>query len=184
MIELPRRSVTRFFIPLIDVMTLMFCIFLLLPVLPDAPGSAGEGSPDGGGTLPLRIRERQELADLRNKVRDLQAVGPEKERQELEQIRREKIEELQNRLLIRVLEIDADTGRLYYYSPERTEIASEADAHALIQRQKQEADGQELYYLILFPRAKSNYPLKGQIERYDQWFKGVAHRMENPRSGQ
>ena len=32
MIQMPRRSVTRFFIPLIDVMILLFCIFLLLPV--------------------------------------------------------------------------------------------------------------------------------------------------------
>ena len=32
MIHLPRRSVTRFFIPMIDVLTLLFCVFLLLPV--------------------------------------------------------------------------------------------------------------------------------------------------------
>ena len=33
MIEFPRRSVTRFFIPLIDVLTLLFCIFLLMPLV-------------------------------------------------------------------------------------------------------------------------------------------------------
>ena len=33
MIRMPQRSVTRFFIPLIDVLTLMFCIYLLLPIV-------------------------------------------------------------------------------------------------------------------------------------------------------
>ena len=44
MIELPRRSVTRFFIPMIDVLTLLFCIFLLMPMVkppPSSPTSAG-----------------------------------------------------------------------------------------------------------------------------------------------
>ena len=33
MLEMPRRSVTRFFIPLIDVLTLLFCIFLMMPAV-------------------------------------------------------------------------------------------------------------------------------------------------------
>ena len=33
MIQMPRRSVTRFFIPLIDVLILLFCIFLLMPLV-------------------------------------------------------------------------------------------------------------------------------------------------------
>ena len=32
MIQMPHRSVTRFFIPLIDVLLLLFCIFLLMPL--------------------------------------------------------------------------------------------------------------------------------------------------------
>ena len=32
MIAMPKRSVTRFFIPLIDVLLLLFCIFLLMPL--------------------------------------------------------------------------------------------------------------------------------------------------------
>src|ERR1017187_4625818 len=32
MIQMPRRSVTRFFIPLIDVLILLFCIFLLMDI--------------------------------------------------------------------------------------------------------------------------------------------------------
>ena len=33
MIQMPRRSVTRFFIPLIDVLTVLFGIFLLMPIV-------------------------------------------------------------------------------------------------------------------------------------------------------
>ena len=32
MIVMPRRSVTRFFIPLIDVLLLLFVVFLLMPI--------------------------------------------------------------------------------------------------------------------------------------------------------
>ena len=31
-VDYPERSVTRFFIPLIDVLLLLFCIYLLLPI--------------------------------------------------------------------------------------------------------------------------------------------------------
>ena len=44
MIQMPRRSVTRFFIPLIDVMTLLFCIFLLMPMI-QSTGEGPEGPP-------------------------------------------------------------------------------------------------------------------------------------------
>ena len=46
MIVLPRRSVTRFFIPMIDVLILLFCAFLLVPFSnrTDAgTASAGDG---------------------------------------------------------------------------------------------------------------------------------------------
>ena len=36
MIHMPHRSVTRFFIPLIDVLLLMFGIFLLMPMVKPA----------------------------------------------------------------------------------------------------------------------------------------------------
>ena len=45
MIRLPQRSVTRFFIPLIDVLTLLFCIFLVLPL---AKSPEDQPAPDAG----------------------------------------------------------------------------------------------------------------------------------------
>jgi hypothetical protein len=188
MIQLPHRSVTRFFIPLIDVLTLLFCIFLLMPMI-KATGEAQEaapsaadlplgeatpqGSPAGGGpsTVPKEEREPSASANL------------EKEREALERLRKEKMEVLQQRLTIRVLEIDAETGKLFYREPDGArEIASQADALDLIARHKREAGSRELYYLFLFPRRLTGYPEQRQLERYDSWFKTVAHGTDNPLS--
>ena len=45
MIRPPHRSVTRFFIPLIDVLILLFCIFLLMPYVKPVEGEAAEWFP-------------------------------------------------------------------------------------------------------------------------------------------
>ena len=53
MIRLPRRSVTRFFIPLIDVLILLFCIFLLMPIVEEgAGGPAGSEKLTPGQAIP------------------------------------------------------------------------------------------------------------------------------------
>jgi hypothetical protein len=177
MIQLPRRSVTRFFIPMIDVLTLLFCIFLLMPMVKppadEPPGRTGEAATDVG--LAEQVRADREPGDR-------PAGEVEKEREELQRLQREKIQTLQERLAVRVLEIDADTGKLYYNEPEqRVEITSQADARALIERQRREAPGRELYYLLLFPRRVTGYPEQKQIRQYERWLEGVAHGIDNPR---
>lgn len=183
MIQLPRRSVTRFFIPLIDVLTLLFCIFLVMPFV-KATGDAQDqaAAARAGGPLepadPLARPEEpldgDRLAAERAQVQTLE--------RELQRLRAEQIETLQHRLAIRVLEIDPDTGRLYYNEPEqRVEITSQAEARALIERQKREAPGRELYYLFLFPRRVTGYPQERQLKQYERWFEGVAHGIDNPR---
>lgn len=171
MIQLPRRSVTRFFIPLIDVLTLLFCIFLLMPFYKAPAEDANPARPRG--------------ADAENTVRLPLPKTPddvERARLELEKLRREKIDTLQQRLAIRVLEIDADTGKLYYQDPDgRVEIATQADARSLIERQRHDVGGRELYYLFLFPRRVTGYPEQQQLRQYERWFEGVAHGIDNPR---
>ena len=179
MITLPRRSVTRFFIPLIDVLILLFCIFMLMPVVK----RTGEG--DGPETTPGFPGAKPTHADGESKAET--AARLDRERQELERLRQEKIDTLQQRLAIQVLEIDGGTGRLYYHDPDRVEIASQADALALIDRHKRASGSRELYYLFLFPRQVkgrplSGYPEEGQVRQYDRWFQGVAHGFDNPGS--
>ena len=167
MIQLPRRSVTRFFIPLIDVLTLLFCIFLVLPLAKEA----GDSSADVAD-LEERLRQKQEeLERLRESGRDL----PRELRDEIEKLRQERGKALQKHLAVRVLEIDPQTGRLYYRDPERVEVRHEADAHALIENDRRRLGQKELYYLILYPRSQgSTYPTRGQRKQYDHWFEGVA----------
>lgn len=179
MIRLPQRSVTRFFIPLIDVLILLFCIFLLMPIV-RAPGE--EASPEVMAARDERIRElEREMESLRAQKKP----APVELSEQLERLRREKIESLQNHLAIRVLEIDPATGRLYYNDPERTEVRNAEDARALIEldrfRQKERQGRRELYYLILFPRDRTSpFPTRGQRERYERWFADIAHGWDIP----
>jgi hypothetical protein len=191
MIQFPRRSVTRFFIPLIDVLTLLFCIFLLMPMIePTGEGqeAADASAPDftlgehaSRANAPRDTQQASQVNPLRQQNRE--RLESAKEREELERLRTEKIAVLQQRLFIRVLEIDPDTGKLFYREPEGVrEIASQADALELIARHKREAGSRELYYLFLFPRRLTGYPEQRQLERYDRWFKRVAHGTDNPLS--
>jgi hypothetical protein len=184
MIQFPRRSVTRFFIPLIDVLTLLFCIFLLMPMI-KATGEGEEASPAAAPELPPAEPAAQpsQPTESRPDSKPTASANLSKEREELEQLRSEKMEVLQQRLFIRVLEIDADTGKLFYREPEGPrEIASQADAVDLITRHRREAGQRELYYLFLFPRRLTGYPEQRQLQRYDAWFRGVAHGTDNPLS--
>jgi hypothetical protein len=163
MIEMPRRSVTRFFIPLIDVLTLLFCIFLLMPVV-----RPGDDEGDGEGT-PATDVERQQ----REKARLTR---------EIEELRANKLAALQQRLAVSVLEIDAKTGNLYYYDRQRREDrrveVTSPNVDGIIEREKEAARGRDVYFLLLRPRPASGsvvFPTEQQREQYDRWFEGVAH---------
>jgi hypothetical protein len=178
MIQMPRRSVTRFFIPLIDVLTLLFCIFLLMPLVKapaEPPAEARPGSPE------------EEIARLRREVDRLRRERndtPEKLRAELDELRQSKKQALQERLAVRVLEIDPKTGKLYYYDQGRAEVSNEAEAAELVRRDRAAVGegNRELYYEILYPRDPlSPYPLLAQRRKYDEWFKDdVAHGWDIP----
>jgi hypothetical protein len=179
MIQLPRRSVTRFFIPLIDVLTLLFCIFLLLPLI---KGGTQEG--EGGGNSAPLASPPLPANTVPESVLDEQASRDRlrHEREELDQLRKAKIETLQNRLFIRVLEIDPDNGNLVYHEDnQRWEIASEADMQRLTERQRRAAGTRELYYLLLYPRRVTGFPERRQIQQYERWLSDVAHGFDNPR---
>src|SRR5262249_62187568 len=106
--HMPRRSVTRFFIPLIDVLTLMFCIYLLMPVMKPA-ADAGE-SPTARPGEHLSAEERRELDRLRREKRawdDLERLKRERDAllDQLGKLQREKIDTLQQQLAVRGLQI-------------------------------------------------------------------------------
>ena len=164
MIQPPRRSVTRFFVPLIDVLILLFCIFLLMPFVsqPEAAEPADERDP----SLPTDVQKLQdELANAKRL---------------LEELRKQRAN-LADRLSVKVLEIDKLDGKLFETSPDgRTEVKDAADARRTINRLKFAASGKDVFVLILYPRELTGYPLRAQVESYRRWFQDVPVSFDNP----
>ena len=174
MIRPPSRSVTRFFIPLIDVLILLFCIFLLMPFV------SKDGAPaDPSLADPMQAMNREELqqrlADAELETAALRA--------EVDRLRKAAANPA-DRMNVRVAEIDAVDGRLYFFdadSPEpRQELRDQADAQRLIDQQRRLAVGKEVFFLILYPRKRSGFPEQPQIETYRRWFADVPHGFDNP----
>lgn len=186
MIEMPKRSVTRFFIPLIDVLTLLFCIYLLMPMVApsEADGAAGTG-PDGRPFTDLERRELEQLRIEKRHWKDLKDYTQQRENilEELARLRQEKLDTLQKRIAIQVLEIGLE-GKLYYYDAQRPKdrrFEITADNVAGFMRDQQKLAGnKELYLLILYPRSPSGFPLESQLKTYERWFDGVPHTYDVP----
>jgi hypothetical protein len=175
-IRLPQRSVTRFFIPLIDVLTLLFCIFLVMPLV---------GQSESEADAAARLEKERQLNDQLDLLRQQQPELSRRLQDELDRLRREKVQALKERLAVRVLEIDGASGKLFYRDPDHVDIRNQADARELIDRDRRlHGVGQrELYYLILYPRdRKSDYPTEGQRQDYERWFDGVALAFDIPGS--
>ena len=164
MIHLPRRSVTRFFIPLIDVMILLFCIFLLLPIFkendPESPGTAEN--------LKLKKENERLLAELAEERRGKRKV------------------------VVRVLEIDPVTGNLFYYrrgEPKAAVLSKDRDVTALIKDHESELRANttagnvvpDQVYLLLYPPPtdKSGIePVNATLEKYQKWFGKTPYSLD------
>src|SRR5262249_11430512 len=131
------------------------------------------GDAIGKGTVaePPPEPTQSDPAELRREIERLRA--------DREQLLRDRDSTLK-RLAIRVLEIDRTNGRLYYYDPERVEVATQADAQALIDAERHRTGSRELYFLILYPREPSGYPLQKQVLAYEKWFADVPHGFDSP----
>lgn len=173
MIQPPKRAVTRFFVPLIDVLILLFCIFLLMPFVSTPPGQPADPSAADAGPPPDELR--QQVMDLQLKL--------EQAKQEVDALRRQQANPA-NRLSVRVLEIDAQTGKLYYFDPDgpdpRQEVRDQADAQRLIAQQKRAAKAKDVFFLILYPRQLTGFPLQTQVDTYRRWFRDVPTGFDNP----
>ncbi len=168
MIERPKRSVTRFFVPLIDVLILLFCIFLLMPFV-----STPEADPPPDPPPPKVVEE------LPKDVKELQ-TELERARREVARLRADR-GNLSERLAVKVIEIDPRDGRLFYlHDGERVTVASQAAAEALITLHKRASGTREPFFLILYPRQKSGYPEQQQADDYARWFKDVQFQFDRP----
>jgi hypothetical protein len=169
MIERPKRAVTRFFVPLIDVLILLFCIFLLMPFVatPQRP------EPDP------KDKAKAKEANLPTDVKELRA-DLERARREIDRLRAER-GNLAERLSVKVLEIDPRDGRLYYLQDgERLSVSNQAAAEAVITLHKRASGTKDPFFLILYPRQKSGYPEQRQADDYARWFKDVQFQFDRP----
>jgi hypothetical protein len=171
----PRRSVTRFFIPLIDVLILLFCIFLLMPFVSGPPTA----EPD--------TKSQPQTAPLPDNVRALQAELKEA-RDRLTRIEQAARAGLADRISVRVLQVGQDRNGvfLYYFDPERQDIRTAADALKLITHQKalaiRSGGIKDVMFLVLYPRDEQGnnmgYPTRPDVDRIRGWFGDVPLKFQ------
>jgi hypothetical protein len=169
MIQLPARSITRFFIPMIDVLTLLFCIYLLMPL------ASNEESAESEADRVAREQRIKELEAERTKRGGSQEL-PDRLREELEALRRERARALEKRISFRVLEVDAKDGHLFYRAPNPVPINNANEAQRLMKADREVIGPEkELCYVVLAPRVlNSGYPTPDDERKYRAWFKDVV----------
>lgn len=173
MITLPRRSVTRFFIPLIDVLILLFCAFLLMP-LSTRSDATGEGEGRRKRLLEEVYRRREE---------DRKQVDEEIRR--LRVARQSTAAGLSGRLAPIVLNIDGATGKLLRGHGDRA-VVIEGDARPGQVRAMVDGDRARLrevpgnksaepYYALQLPvDPLSPYPTREMRQKYLGWFQDAG----------
>ncbi len=188
-LHMPHRSVTRFFVPLIDVLILLFCIFLLMEFNSETKYEQQSADVETQSAQ-TRITEEalssrtREIQRLEEKLQNMREQNPEAANliEEIERLRKEldklKNQRPQDRIAFRIIDIDPKDGSISHHDGKKAEpIADGNAAKALITRHKKQSVGRELYYHFLYPRPRKVYPLLGQEEDYAEWFKGVANSL-------
>jgi hypothetical protein len=178
MIQAPRRAVTRFFIPLIDVLLLLFCIFLLMPYVEKGALGGARLTAGQAELLQRRINQLQEQLELAGKGRE----SPEELKQENERLRKLLRQNPVDRFVLRSLQIDGDNGDLFYYKTTADGSAvrvnlDEEKARLLVAEDSKppfRAGDQKLVYVIVRPPQRSLYPTRAQRRQYEGWFKGLV----------
>lgn len=191
MIHMPQRSVTRFFIPLVDVLMLLFSMFLLMPLV------AGRSDPNGKSAEAmtpeeLRQKNKQLKADLDLAMKQVKVLNYqlaqlykyadpqkslEKLQQELELLQKAKGEMLQKRLFMQVVAYDpVHQGLVYHQAVPKGKtqaISNAGDVSRLVDQHGKEARalGLEPYYILMMPPdGTAASASQGQIAEFEKWF--------------
>ncbi len=181
-VELPRRSLTRFFIPLVDVMMLLFSIFLLLPIMEEAQNGS---TPSVNVSLEEWTQLNQDLKEEKMAVEKLREKLL-KVNHDYHSLRRDTVKNLSKAIDVRVLEIDGKTGELVFFdrrgdAPKKVIIDNPDKAQKLIEQMKKEAQPREVYCILMSPReVGSPFPLTGDFEKFSKWFRDVPHDLDRP----
>ena len=184
MIHMPRRSVTRFFIPLIDVLLLLFCIFLLMPmVAEEATQAEDEKRKSAHELLTKRIKElEKEVKDQENLIQTKGLDTLAALQKELERFKKLAAASVQERLFMRIIDINPETGAVSYFDATRTgkdktfPITDQKTADYLIEKHKRQAGARDLYYFFYAP-GDTGFPTLAQKKQLQRWFEGVPHSL-------
>ena len=169
MIDLPKRSVTRFFVPLIDVLILLFCIFLLLPfVSSPADSTAGADGPTDLEALRSELKKAKDDLTIEKKRTD--------------ELMKERAESAQ-RTVVWTVDINGEDGEMSYAAPDgppgaRFTLASAEDARGFILNTKKK--NRAVKYLFVCPRKASRFPDKKVLDNIAAWFANESVTIDNP----
>jgi len=173
MIRPPKRAVTRFFIPLIDVLILLFCIFLLMPFV-EKGATSGRLTPGEAEALRKRIAQLEEMLAKMN-----QAGGaPDEVRRLEEELAEERSKRASDKVNLQTLYFDRDKlilfrtettaqGRTY-----RREISKASEAAEMAAADGRKNPSKELVYLVMYPPGGS--PKRELVDMVGLWFGQLA----------
>jgi hypothetical protein len=154
---LPSRNVTRFLLPLADVMALLFSLFLLLPHLEQQPGRlTAQAVQPGSYWAPDEQRHVREELDRLRRLVQLPA---------------------NERLYLVVLDIDGHTGNLLVPGGSKADtLTIQEDVDRMVAKHlgAARAGDKELLYILRLPphdrdKVRSS-PSYQQLEQFRQWF--------------
>ncbi|MCE9532819.1 MAG: hypothetical protein K8T89_17110, partial [Planctomycetes bacterium] len=166
-----KKAITRFFVPMIDVLILLFCIFLLMPIM-NVPGAAD--SPE------TQAKRQKTTEEMFQEIDDLK-IELERARATIKKFKDEQINPAET-LHDSILEIDPKDGKLFFFrNSKRLEIDSERTALEVIDAHKRSTPvGKFPNFIIIMPRELVDFPTKPQLDTYKKWFKDAPHRFDNP----
>jgi len=155
------RSISRFLLPMADVMALLFSLFLLLPHLGDWPGGASSSVHRHGIWTPAQQQLAwEELARLRRQVDALPGF----------------------RDYLVPLRIDGDTGRLLLQLDGREVEITEQNVQQIIAdfRSRAAQAGQKRLTFLLIADYSKPHPDQQDEARFRRWFTGVRYEYIPP----
>lgn len=167
MIRPPKRSVTRFFIPLIDVLILLFCIFLLLPFARPEKHPVDDNEK-------LDIKSALEEVDRKTRLVEV-------EKEKLAQARSATGKDLTGRISPILLRIDSRDGKLYREVAGEKVLLNPEENPGQIRKMvekdrknlKESGFGRREPYYIFLPEPGSPFPTVAQRQKYLGWFAEV-----------
>jgi hypothetical protein len=182
MMHMPHRNVTRFFIPLIDVLILLFCIFLLMEFNTSAKvteqDTALEEKDESISVMENELNVR--AADLQQYARDLPKL---KEYHQLElenkRLKNALMLGVQRAIVVKTIDYDGKDGSISFYDETRKDpvrkIQNKEDAEELIEEHRQQAGDREVFYQFVLPRPyRFIFPTEEQKQEYAGWFASAA----------